>query len=163
MERALVATEQLHAPQLLDVEIAQVLRRVALHREISAARAKQALADLEQLPIKRHIHQPLVRRIWQLRDSLTAYDAAYVALAKALPAPLLTCDPTLAHAHGHRAAVELVAANYRIGSKRRIRRIRARKIDIRNRAYGKSVLPIKYRSHSRAAPRPSLMAHTTRL
>jgi predicted nucleic acid-binding protein len=71
-------------------------------------RAEQALADLDGLRIVRHPHQPYVPRIWQLRDSLTAYDAAYVALAEALEAPLITRDGRMASAHGHRAKIELV-------------------------------------------------------
>ncbi len=109
MERALEPSERMHAPHLLDVEVTQVLRRLAQRKEITAARAEQALDDLNNLVIERHEHQTLVRRIWQLRDSLTAYDGAYVALAEALDAPLLTCDAKLAGAHGHHAKIELVA------------------------------------------------------
>jgi predicted nucleic acid-binding protein len=109
MERAFEASERMHAPQLIDIEVTQVLRRLVQRREISAVRAGQALDDLASLLIERHEHQALVSRIWQLRDSLTAYDAAYVALAEALGAPLLTCDAELAGAHGHRATVELIA------------------------------------------------------
>jgi predicted nucleic acid-binding protein len=109
MERAFSGSEHMHAPQLLDIEITQVLRRLVLRKEISTARAEQALDDLANLLIERHQHQDLVRRIWQLRGSLTAYDGAYVALAEALDAPLLTCDAKLAGAHGHGATIELVA------------------------------------------------------
>jgi predicted nucleic acid-binding protein len=109
MERALEASERMHAPQLLDIEITQVLRRLVQKREISAARAEQALDDLADLLIERHEHQSLVPRIWQLRDSLSAYDGAYVALAEALEAPLLTCDAKLAGAHGHGATIELIS------------------------------------------------------
>jgi predicted nucleic acid-binding protein len=108
MERAFLSTEQMHAPQLLDIEITQVLRRLVRQREITAARAEQALQDLADLLIERHDHQALIQRIWQLRDSLSAYDGAYVALAEGLAAPLLTCDGKLAGAHGHRATIELV-------------------------------------------------------
>lgn len=99
----------MHAPQLLDIEITQVLRRLVRQKEITVTRAEQVLDDLANLLIERHEHQALVPRIWQLRDSLSAYDGAYVALAEALAAPLLTCDAKLAGAHGHRATVELVA------------------------------------------------------
>ncbi len=108
MERAFSGSEQLHAPQLLDIEIAQVLRRLLRQKDITAARAEQALQDLSDLLIERHGHQTLIPRIWQLRDSLSAYDGVYVALAEALAAPLLTCDAKLAGAHGHRATIELV-------------------------------------------------------
>jgi predicted nucleic acid-binding protein len=109
MERALEPSVRLHAPHLLDIEVTQVLRRLALRKEITVVRAEQALDDLNNLVIERHEHQTLVRRIWQLRDSLTAYDGTYVALAEALNAPLLTCDAKLAGAHGHRATIELIA------------------------------------------------------
>jgi predicted nucleic acid-binding protein len=108
-ERAFSDSEQMHAPQLLDIEITQVLRRLVRQGEITVARAEQALQDLADLLIERHEHRALIRRIWQLRDSLSAYDGAYVALAEALDAPLLTCDGKLAGAHGHRATIELVA------------------------------------------------------
>lgn len=108
MERALSGSEHMHAPQLLDIEITQVLRRLVRQKEVTAPRAEQALQDLSNLLIERHDHQTLIPRIWQLRDSLTAYDGAYVALAEALAAPLLTCDAKLAGAHGHRATIELI-------------------------------------------------------
>lgn len=109
MERAFSGSEQMHAPQLLDIEVTQVLRRLVRQKEITVARAEQALQDLADLLIERHEHQALVQRIWQLRDSLSAYDGAYVALAEAIAAPLLTCDGKLAGSHGHRATIELVA------------------------------------------------------
>ena len=109
MERAFQGSVQMHAPQLLDIEITQVLRRLVRQREITAPRAEQALQDLSNLLIGRHDHRELIQRIWQLRDSLSAYDGAYVALAEALAAPLLTCDGKLAGAHGHRAKIELIA------------------------------------------------------
>ncbi len=108
MDRAFDASERLHAPQLLDVEVTQVLRRLVQRKELSIPRAEQALADLAQLVIDRHDHQSLIPRIWQLRDSLSAYDGSYVALAEALDAPLLTCDTKLAGARGHRATIELI-------------------------------------------------------
>jgi predicted nucleic acid-binding protein len=108
MDRALDASERMHAPHLLDVEVTQVLRRLVQRKEIAAARAEQALEDLAKLVIERHEHQSLVSRVWQLRDSISAYDGVYVALAEALDAPLLTCDAKLAGAHGHLATIELV-------------------------------------------------------
>jgi predicted nucleic acid-binding protein len=108
MERALVVSERLHAPHLLDIEVAHVLRRLVQRKEITAARADEAFGDLSQLVIERHGHEGLLPRVWQLRDMLTAYDGAYVALAEALGAPLLTCDARLARAHGHAAAIELI-------------------------------------------------------
>jgi len=111
MEHAFKGSEQMHAPQLLDIEITQVLRRLVRQKEISAARAELALQDLADLVVERHEHQTLIRRIWQLRDSLSAYDGAYLALAEALAAPLLTCDGKLAGAYGHRATIELVRSS----------------------------------------------------
>jgi predicted nucleic acid-binding protein len=107
MDRALDASERMHAPHLLDVEVTQVLRRLVQRKELTVARAAQALDDLSSLVIERHEHQPLVKRVWQLRDSISAYDGVYVALAEALNAPLLTCDAKLAGTRGHRAAIEL--------------------------------------------------------
>jgi predicted nucleic acid-binding protein len=88
--------ETLHVPHLLDVEIAQVLRRYFRSGAITAERGAQALSDLTDLPIHRYPHFVLLPRIWQLRHNLTAYDAAYLALAGALDAPLVTRDHALA-------------------------------------------------------------------
>jgi predicted nucleic acid-binding protein len=90
------------------VEIAQVLRRYALNAELTAERGAEALADLRDFPITRYDHEPFLSRIWELRHNLSAYDAAYLSIAEAFDAPLLTCDARIAHAHGHRAHVELV-------------------------------------------------------
>jgi predicted nucleic acid-binding protein len=109
MARALDSAERLHAPHLLDIEVTQVLRRLLQRKEITLTRAEHAFDDLSNLVIERHGHRSLVPRVWQLRGSLTAYDAAYVALAEALDAPLLTCDAKLAGAPGHQAKIELVA------------------------------------------------------
>jgi predicted nucleic acid-binding protein len=106
--RALTSEEHLNAPHLLDLEVTQVLRRLTQLKEISAARAHQALQDYQALLVERAAHQVLLDRIWQLRDAMTAYDAAYVALAEVLDAPLLTCDGRLARSHGHRATIELL-------------------------------------------------------
>lgn len=100
--------EELHAPHLIDLEVAQVLRRYQASGEMSPQRARQALITFAQMPLERHPHWPFLERIWELRRNLTAYDAAYVALAEVLGAPLLTCDRALASAPGHRAIVELV-------------------------------------------------------
>ena len=109
VERRLFASRQtLHAPHLLDVEIAQVVRRYAAAGEIDQERGRAALADLSDFPLRRYPHDILLPRIWDLRYDLTAYDAAYVALAEALDAPLLTRDHRLAAAAGHHARVELV-------------------------------------------------------
>ncbi len=109
VENRLFAPRQtLHAPHLIDVEVAQVLRRYAANGEINSERGRMALADLADLPLRRYPHDFLLPRIWDLRNNLTAYDATYVALAEALDAPLLTRDTHLAAAAGHRAQIDLV-------------------------------------------------------
>ena len=75
---------------------------------ITASRGQEALQDLLDLPLTRYPHDLFLWRIWELRDNLTAYDAAYVALAEALGAPLVTCDSRLASASGHHARIEVV-------------------------------------------------------
>ncbi|MGA2593448.1 MAG: type II toxin-antitoxin system VapC family toxin [Bryobacteraceae bacterium] len=100
--------ETLHAPHLLDLEIVHVLRRSCLIGQLRPHRAAEALADLSDLRLVRHPHEPYVPRIWALRHNLTAYDAAYVALAEALESPLVTRDTRMASAHGHRAKIELI-------------------------------------------------------
>lgn len=99
---------ELHVPELLDLEIVQVLRRGVLGRFLTADRADQALADLDGLGVLRHSHEVIRSRIWQLRSNFTAYDAAYVALAEALRAPLLTCDRKIMATRSHGAEVRLV-------------------------------------------------------
>jgi predicted nucleic acid-binding protein len=109
VERRLFDSRQtLHAPHLLDVEVAQVVRRYAASGEIEPERGCAALADLGDFPLRRYPHGFLLPRVWELRNNLTAYDAVYVALAEALDASLLTRDRRLAAAAGHRARVELV-------------------------------------------------------
>jgi predicted nucleic acid-binding protein len=102
------ARESLHAPHLIDLEIAQVLRRYAAAGEITPERGREALEDLAALRLRRHSHEFLLPRVWELRRNLTAYDAVYVALAEALKAPLLTRDRRLAAAAGKRARVEVL-------------------------------------------------------
>jgi predicted nucleic acid-binding protein len=99
--------ETLHAPHLLDVEVAQAIRRYAASGDIDAERGAAALADLSDFPLRRYPHDFLLPRVWELRNNLTAYDAVYVALAEALDAPLLTRDRRLAGAAGHRIRIEL--------------------------------------------------------
>lgn len=100
--------ETIHAPALIDLEVAQVLRRYVARGDMPEARARVSLDLLAVFPMERYSHEPLVRRIWTLRENLTAYDAAYVALAEGLRAPLLTCDARLAAASGLRASIELI-------------------------------------------------------
>lgn len=107
VERVLGSGELLVAPHLLDVEIAQVLRRFVAGREMTEDRAVEALDDFSNLRINRYPHDPLLRRVWQLRHNCTAYDAVYVALAESLGCVLVTCDKPLAATPGHRAEIEV--------------------------------------------------------
>jgi len=107
-ERLFEPQQTLHAPHLLDIEVAQVIRRYAAKGEIDSERGRAALTDLADFPFRRYPHDFLLPRVWDLRNNLTAYDAVYVALAEALDAPLLTRDQRLAAAAGHHARVELV-------------------------------------------------------
>ena len=96
------------APELIDLEVAQALRRWAQRSALNQDHATAFLMSFQNLPIKRLPHRPLLKRIWQLRHSLTAYDAAYVALAEGLDAPLFTRDRKLAAARGNTAKIELI-------------------------------------------------------
>jgi predicted nucleic acid-binding protein len=107
-KRIFSLSESLHVPHLLDVEVAQVLRRCVREKIIPAQRGREALQDFDDLPLNRYPHDFLIPRVWELRSTLTAYDAVYVALAEALDAPLLTCDRRLGSASGHSADVEVV-------------------------------------------------------
>ena len=107
-ERLLKPRETLHAPHLIDVEVTQVLRRYVLRGELYEERARQALDVLAVFPLTRYAHEPLLTRMWDPRANLTAYDAAYVALAEGLRAPLVTRDKRLAVAPGVTSKVELL-------------------------------------------------------
>lgn len=107
--RLLTDEQRLHAPHLIDMEVTSALRRLTLSKHLPVARAEEALADLQVLGIERHAHTDLMSRVWALRNSLSAYDACYVALAEALDASLITCDAKLAGSHGHHATIETIA------------------------------------------------------
>jgi len=107
-DRLFEPEESLHVPHLVDIEVAQVLRRYALAGEVEAVRCSAALDDLAGLPLTRYPHEFLMSRVWDLRGNLSAYDAVYVALAEALDASLLTRDRRLANAPGHGVRVEVV-------------------------------------------------------
>jgi predicted nucleic acid-binding protein len=96
---------RLHAPHVLDLEVVAALRNRAARGELSRRRAVDALADFGELPVERYPATPLLERIWELRDRLTPYDAAYVSLAEALALPLVTTDDRLARAGGHGAEI----------------------------------------------------------
>lgn len=98
----------LHAPHLIDVEVAQVLRRYVRNGDVSATDGQMLLQLFAAFPVRRHSHHPLLARMWALRQNLTAYDAAYVALAEGLNAVLVTRDARLASAPGIGATVEVI-------------------------------------------------------
>lgn len=106
--RASLAAEELHAPTLLDFEVVSALRGLTLGGHLSVARALDLLTDLDDLPVQRWpFGDALRRRAFQLRDNVSAYDAAYIALAEALECPLLTRDSRLAHSSGHAASIKV--------------------------------------------------------
>jgi predicted nucleic acid-binding protein len=108
IERRIYArNDTLHSVHLLDVEFAQVLRRLVRERTLTSRRAEEAIEDLMALRVTRYAHVLLLSRIWRLRNNMSAYDAAYVALAEELKAPLITRDQKIAAAPGHAAAVEV--------------------------------------------------------
>ena len=102
------ATIGLHVPHLADVEVTQALRRYVRDGDLAVADAEAALDTLRTLDLQRHAHEPLLPRVWELRDNLSAYDAVYVALAEALDGVLITCDGPLTRAPGVSARIELI-------------------------------------------------------
>jgi predicted nucleic acid-binding protein len=98
----------MHAPHLIDLEVAQTLRRYVREGVLSDDRGELALEHFSLLDLNRYSHDTFWRRIWALKENITAYDAAYVALAEALDAPLVTGDRKLAKAPGILAAIELL-------------------------------------------------------
>lgn len=108
VEIRLRAASGIHVPHLWMVEVMQVLRRHVHRGALDQTRAAATLDMAMGVPTQRYAHEPLSQRIWQLRDNATAYDAAYLALAEALDAPLLTTDRKLANTPGHTATVTLL-------------------------------------------------------
>lgn len=101
--------ESLHAPHLLDLEVTQVLRRLVREEIVSSERAREAIDDLLDVRMTRYPHFLLLPRVWELRHNLSAYDAAYVALAETLDAVLVTRDRRLGSSSGHAVHVEVIS------------------------------------------------------
>jgi predicted nucleic acid-binding protein len=101
-------TKSVHVPHLADVEVTQALRRFVAAKVIGDDLASEAVVELHNLPLVRHSHDAMLDRIWALRRHVTAYDAAYLALAEVLGATLLTCDRRLARAPGTTARIEVI-------------------------------------------------------
>ncbi|MCP9488547.1 MAG: type II toxin-antitoxin system VapC family toxin [Solirubrobacteraceae bacterium MAG38_C4-C5] len=106
--RARFSGDELAAPELVDLEVASALRAVVARGDLDGRRARRALADLATMELERHSHLALLPRIWELRDNVTPYDAAYVALAETLGVPLVTGDARLAGAPGPRCTFEVL-------------------------------------------------------
>ena len=108
IEHRAMADGDISAPHLIDLEVAQALRKFVRAQKITMPRGEQALDDFRAMDITRYAHEGFLNRIWNLSDSCTAYDAMYIALAESLHAVVLTHDQKLAAAHGHKAKIELI-------------------------------------------------------
>lgn len=107
LRRRLSEPRAVHAPHLIDAEVASGVRGLLLGGKLDAVRAAEMLDDFLALRVVRHPMQPLLRRVLELRGNFTAYDACYVALAESLRVPLLTADAKLGHAPGHSADIQV--------------------------------------------------------
>jgi predicted nucleic acid-binding protein len=105
VDDTLRAAGEVHAPHVLDVEVVSAVRRLVRLGDVTRRLAASALTDLQLLDVTRYPHLPFVERMWQLRENLSASDAAFVALAEALGAPLVTTDVTLAASPGPRIPI----------------------------------------------------------
>lgn len=108
--RGRLRNADLAAPAHLDVECLHALRGLVWSKQTSPQRADRAIAHLVRMPLRRFELPAVASRTWQLRDNLTPYDAAYVALAELLSAPLVTSDARLGRATGPRCVIELIRA-----------------------------------------------------
>jgi len=106
--RANITSEALHVPHLIDTEVVDAIRKLVLRDHLEAADAERALAVWQRFGVRRHPTVRLIDRIWELRHNVSAYDAAYIALAETLQCNLLTSDHRLASATGPRCAIEVV-------------------------------------------------------
>jgi predicted nucleic acid-binding protein len=96
----LLERDGLYAPELLRVEVANLLRRLERAKEITEPEANAAFEDLMELEVELHAFEAFSERVWELRHNVTSYDAWYVALAEALNLPLATLDVRLAKSEG---------------------------------------------------------------
>lgn len=110
LARTRLRGQRLAAPELIDLEVLSVLRGLARSGQVTSRRAGHAVADLVALPLVRAAHRGLAQRSWELRENLTPYDAAYVALAEALDVPLVTSDRRLSQSTGPLCSIEVLAA-----------------------------------------------------
>jgi len=94
-----------HAPFLIDIEVTTALRKLAHVGTLSARAAREALEDFALLDLARYPHLPFLGRMWELRATISAADASFLALAEALDATVVTTDQRLARSHGHRAHI----------------------------------------------------------
>ena len=106
--RELLLVNEAHAPHLLDLEVASVLRRFVRSGRLPTGSATEVVHALRELPVARHAHDLLLDRVLELRDAVTVYDGSYVALAEVLDATLVTGDRRLARAPGLRCPVRVV-------------------------------------------------------
>jgi predicted nucleic acid-binding protein len=100
--------EDVHAPQVIDVEVLSALQRLNQAGEVTSERAEEAVTDLGLLRLIRHSHVDLLARAWELRQNVTMYDAMYLALAEALDATVVTCDGPFGAAPGHAVSIEVI-------------------------------------------------------
>lgn len=107
LRQRLAASRTVHAPHLIDAEVASAVRGLLLGGKVGLRRAAEMLADFAALRLTRHPMHPHLGRIIELRNNLTAYDAGYVALSETLRMPLLTQDLKLSRAIGHHAELQV--------------------------------------------------------
>jgi len=106
--RLKLASESIHAPHLVDTEVVDAVRKLVLRQHLTTVHAERALATWQRFGVRRHPTTRMIDRIWELRHNVSAYDAAYVALAEALDCNLLTADRRLASATGPMCTIEVV-------------------------------------------------------
>jgi len=108
VRRRLAADPDQAAPHVVDIEVVSVIRRDHRLGRLDGTAASQAVDDLRDWPGERFGHQPLLQRVWELRATVRAWDATYVALAEALGARLLTLDRRLTAAAGPLCPIDVV-------------------------------------------------------